>query len=278
MTVPARILVIEDNAANMDLMTYLLKAYGHLPSTACQGDEGLAMARQQPVDLIVCDIQLPGMDGYAVAGEIKADAALRKVPIVAVTALAMVGDRSKVLAAGFDGYVSKPIDPEAFVPAVEAYLPRELRSVGPVSGTAGDAAPSAAGRKRATVLVVDDAPDNLELLRSLLGPLGYEVLTASRTARALEIALERMPDLILFDVGMVDGNGFDFIKQVKAEPRLKDVPFVFLTATHWASAARDKGMALGATRFLLRPLDSQQLLAEIEACLLTKGAGDRSKG
>jgi two-component system, cell cycle response regulator len=119
---PARILIVEDNSANLYLMTYLLEAYHYLPLTAANGEDGVAMARREKPDLIVCDIQLPGMDGYAVAARIKADPTVSSIPLLAVTALAMVGDRDKVLAAGFDGYIPKPIDPETFVPSVEAFL------------------------------------------------------------------------------------------------------------------------------------------------------------
>ncbi|HVR37446.1 MAG TPA: response regulator [Methylomirabilota bacterium] len=125
---PARILIIEDNPASLELMTYLLNAFGHVLFTARDGAEGLAVARREKPDLIVCDIQLPGMDGHEVAREIKAGAGSGAIPLVAVTALAMVGDRDRILAGGFDGYISKPIDPETFVTQVEAFLPNAQRS------------------------------------------------------------------------------------------------------------------------------------------------------
>src|SRR5437016_12045823 len=112
---PARVLIIEDNAANLELMTYLLTTFGHAPMSADSGEEGLTIARRERPDLILCDIQLPGIDGCGVAAQIKADTGLRGTPIVAVTAFAMVGDRDKILAAGFDGYIPKPIAPETFV-------------------------------------------------------------------------------------------------------------------------------------------------------------------
>jgi CheY-like chemotaxis protein len=118
----ARILVIEDNPTNMELMTYLLTAFGHQPTPALDGELGLEMVRSQPFDLIICDVQLPKVDGYEVVRQLKNDAELSRTPIVAVTALAMVGDRERVLASGFDGYVSKPIDPETFVAQVEAFI------------------------------------------------------------------------------------------------------------------------------------------------------------
>ena len=119
----ARILVIEDNPTNLELMTYLLKAFGHDVVAATEGERGLELAVTGRPDLILCDLALPGIDGFEVARRLKADESLSGVPLVAVTASAMVGDRDKVLAAGFDGYVSKPIAPETFVLEVEAYLP-----------------------------------------------------------------------------------------------------------------------------------------------------------
>src|SRR6266487_3333791 len=98
----ARILIIEDNPENLELMTYLLQAFGHVPLIARHGLEGIEAAQHDRPELIICDIQLPDTDGYAIARDLKADASMRGIPLVAVTALAMVGDRDKVLAAGFD--------------------------------------------------------------------------------------------------------------------------------------------------------------------------------
>jgi CheY-like chemotaxis protein len=107
-------------------MSYLLTAYGHVVLTADNGELGIELAWREQPDLVVCDIHLPGADGHAVANALKDDSMPRPPPIVAVTALAMVGDREKILAAGFDGYITKPIDPEVFVGQVDAFLGAEL--------------------------------------------------------------------------------------------------------------------------------------------------------
>jgi len=120
----SRILVIEDNPTNMELITYLLTAFGHTPLMAHDGEEGVEAALRAAPDLILCDLALPKLDGYGVARRLKAESSLRGVPLIAVTALAMVGDRDKVIASGFDGYISKPITPETFVAEVESYLQR----------------------------------------------------------------------------------------------------------------------------------------------------------
>lgn len=118
----ARILIIEDNEQNRYLLTFLLEQRGHEVVSAVSGSLGLKLAAAVSPDLILLDIQLPGMDGYAVARALKSDPRLKSIPIVAVTSYAMVGDREKVLAAGAEGYIEKPIDPEAFVPEVERFL------------------------------------------------------------------------------------------------------------------------------------------------------------
>jgi CheY-like chemotaxis protein len=119
----ARILLIEDNVQNQYLVTFLLEQRGHEVVQAVTGPHGLELAAKVQPDLILLDIQLPGMDGYDVARALKDDPALRAIPIVAVTSYAMSGDRQRCLAAGAEGYLEKPINPESFVAEIERFLP-----------------------------------------------------------------------------------------------------------------------------------------------------------
>jgi CheY-like chemotaxis protein len=128
----ARILIAEDNDANLALTDYLLKAAGHETLAATDGAQAVQMARQSRPDLIICDLQMPALDGYAVLAQIRDDPALRDVPVIALTAYSRNTDRTNVLVAGFDGYLSKPIDPEAFVAQIERYLRPQLRSGGAI--------------------------------------------------------------------------------------------------------------------------------------------------
>ncbi len=132
----SRLLVIEDNRDNIELMAYLIRAYGHDPLLAEDGTAGLKLARDIAPDLILLDIQLPGMDGYETLNALRAQSSLGETPIVAVTASAMVGDRERILAAGFDGYIPKPIAPESFVAEVERFLPVEQRPSSESTGAA----------------------------------------------------------------------------------------------------------------------------------------------
>jgi two-component system cell cycle response regulator DivK len=118
----AKILVIEDNEQNLYLTTFILEKHGHTVVQARDGRAGIASACQEKPDLILLDIQLPEMDGYAVARQLRQYQELRDTPIIAVTSYAMVGDRERVLAAGCTGYIEKPINPETFMADVERYL------------------------------------------------------------------------------------------------------------------------------------------------------------
>jgi len=118
-----KILVIEDNEKNLYLTTFLLEGKGYEVAQARDGREGVEMAARIEPALILLDIQLPVMDGYVVAEELRRNPALADVPIVAVTSYAMAGDRERILAAGCEGYIEKPINPETFVVQIEEHLP-----------------------------------------------------------------------------------------------------------------------------------------------------------
>ena len=118
----ARILIVEDNHANMELMGYLLQAGGYEVLGAHDGIEGIAIAERERPALVICDVNLPRLDGYDLLRYLKEHPGLHTIPCIAVTALAMVGDRERMLDAGFDGYISKPIDPETFVGSIEQFL------------------------------------------------------------------------------------------------------------------------------------------------------------
>lgn len=118
----AKILVVEDNAANMTLAVFLLQSVGHTVLSATDAEAGLTLARAEQPDLILMDIQLPNMDGLEATIRLKADAATRDIPVIALTALAMQGDEERIRAAGCDSYVAKPMGYRAFLATVATHL------------------------------------------------------------------------------------------------------------------------------------------------------------
>jgi two-component system cell cycle response regulator len=272
MSAAASILIIEDNLANLELMTYLLRSFYYSAFTAPDGASGLTLARTRSPDLIICDIQLPVLDGFAVARELKLDPVLRTVPLVAVTAYAMVGDRDRMLAAGFDGYIAKPIAPETFVSQLEEYLlPTKRASLRPTPATCELAAESQPATSRGKVLLIDDLAANLELLQGLLSPLGYTTLACSSPADALALARRERPDLILTDIHLGLESGLALLQSVRADPILQSIPVALISAS---SPGRSRSrIPQGATANLTWDQEPAELVRAIGACIALQAPG-----
>lgn len=120
-----KILIIEDNEQNMYMLTYLLEEKYQVLQ-AFNGIDGVDIARRELPDVILLDIQLPGMDGYAIASELRKHDNLKKIPVIAVTSYAMLGDKERIMKAGATGYIEKPIDPETFIAQMISFLPDYL--------------------------------------------------------------------------------------------------------------------------------------------------------
>jgi two-component system cell cycle response regulator DivK len=118
----AKVLIVEDNSANMTLAVFLLQSAGHAVLSARDAEAGMTLARDEQPDLILMDIQLPGMDGLQATALLKQDDTTRAIPVIALTALAMKGDEERIRAAGCDGYIAKPMRSKDFLAAIAAHL------------------------------------------------------------------------------------------------------------------------------------------------------------
>lgn len=269
-------LVIEDNLTNLELMTYILSAFGHTTLSAMDGEEGIRLATACLPSVIICDIQLPKLDGYEVARRLKEHPELRHIPLIAVTALAMVGDRERILAAGFDGYIPKPIAPDLFVKQVESYLPvsERIGHVRPETPETVSEPLTALGAKRGTILLINHSPSNAEVSRKLLEPSGFTVLSEEDRVTAISIASLTRPDLVLYDVHSHTDRGCWFLEKFHADKRLSATPIILLASSTWSN--RDR-VAMGEyphVRFLVRPLDPIVLFNEVDACLAKAASRD----
>jgi two-component system cell cycle response regulator DivK len=117
-----KVLVVEDNPANMTLAKFLLQSAGHSVLSATDAETGIALARGEQPDLVLMDIQLPGMDGLRATALLKDDEATRGIPVIALTALAMKGDEDRIRAAGCDGYIAKPLAYKQFLATIADHL------------------------------------------------------------------------------------------------------------------------------------------------------------
>ena len=123
MTAGHTVLVVDDHQDNRRILRDLLRSAGYEVIEATTGEDGVATARARTPDLILMDIQLPGIDGYEATRRIKSDEGLRRIPLIVVTSYALSGDDAKALAAGADAYVAKPFSPRAMLAKVREYLP-----------------------------------------------------------------------------------------------------------------------------------------------------------
>jgi diguanylate cyclase (GGDEF)-like protein/PAS domain S-box-containing protein len=252
--VSARILVIEDNSTNMELMVYLLTAFGYTPLSAYDGVSGVESARAHAPDLIVCDVHLPKLDGYGVVQALKADAALRHIPVLAVTALAMVGDRERLLAAGFDGYIGKPIEPDTFIAELETFLPPPMAAV-------------PARAEQATILIVDDHVLNREFLMTLLGYGGHRLIEAANGVEGLKMVRAEHPDLVISDILMPNMDGYEFVTRLHSDPETAHVPVIFYTATYREREANKMAQTCGVRWVLPKPSDPDVILRAVHEAL-----------
>ncbi len=117
------------------------------------------------------------------------------------------------------------------------------------------------------ILLLDDNPTNLDVIRSTLEPFGYEVIATTELAQALTSVSHTRPDLIVSDLYMPDSSGIEFVTKIKRDPQLKSIPFIMITSQTWNKADRESGLALGADKFLYRPIEPQKLLDEIRELL-----------
>ncbi|PYU27681.1 MAG: hypothetical protein DMG32_05635 [Acidobacteria bacterium] len=181
----------------------------------------------------------------------------------------MVGDRERILASGFNGYIAKPIEAEMFLSQVDGFLsiPLKRTAGAPIHAVQKQTFAEVPAKKHALVLFVDNTQTNIDLVRSILEPSGYEVTAALSAHEGLDLARRLKPDLILSDVHMPHNDGYSFMRMVQNDAALRRIPFVFLTASVWSAREKVQALEQGATKFLSRPIEPQALLDEIEGCL-----------
>ena len=275
----ARILIIEDEANNLDVARRIVRGAGHEALTATDGQSGLELARRERPDAVLVDLLLPKLDGWAVTRALREEPWAKKIPIIAVSALAMEADRERAREAGCDAFVTKP------------YAPAELRAVlGRYfePGTAPKVAPRPAAvvapgavdptERLGRVLVVDDEPANVELIVRRLSGNGYETITAANGHDAIAAAIKEQPDLILMDVMMPGLDGWQATRLLKGDPKTANIPVVFVTA-------RDRpedvaaGFEAGGIMYVNKPVEPIELFARVRQAIYMKRLQDdlRSK-
>ena len=260
----APILIVEDNPVNVKLFRVLLEKAGFDIRTAGDAEEALAVLSGFNPQLILMDVQLPGIDGLELTRRFRANPRYQHIPIVALTAYAMKADQERALDAGCVGHIAKPIETRTFVNAVKEYL--EAKPAPTANATVD----------RKVIMVADDDHAQRRLLEIHLTQLGFEVLAVKDGAEAIEAMHKRRPDVVVSDILMPRLDGFRLTQYIRQDAHLSAVPVVLMTSG--AIRADDEQMArgMGANTLAARTDDFQDIVRAIRTALQT-GALNSSK-
>jgi two-component system cell cycle response regulator len=254
------VLVVEDNSLNLKLTRGLLGILECRIIEVYRAEDALDVLQGQDVDLLLMDIQLPGMDGLAATRIIRGEMGMKDLAILGVSALAMEGDREKALEAGCSEYITKPIDTRQFLGMVRHCLSSEKCS------PAEDRRETGHHGERRRVLVVDDNPTNVKLLKSMLPEGKYELYEANNGATALESASRNYPDVIFLDIMMPDMDGYEVTRRLKENSETAHIPVVLVTALD-GSDDRVKGFEAGAEDVLVKPVNRIEVVSRARSMI-----------
>ncbi|MBF0100315.1 MAG: response regulator [Desulfobacterales bacterium] len=259
-----KILVIEDDALNMKLVKSILSLNAFNVFEANDAVKGIELAKKIFPDVILMDIQLPGMDGLTATKLIASNPELKNIPVIALTSYAMNGDKKKAIEAGCKGYITKPINRKIFM--------AELNRIIGNGGNPKESSHEDTNMER--VLIVDDDNQNLKLLRGYLMNQNFDIHTASNGIECIDKVNTVMPDLILLDVMMPRLNGFETTFKLKSDSKTSHIPIILLTALD-SSDAKKKGLDAGADEFLTKPVNRTELIARVNSMLRLKKYHDQ---
>ena len=264
----ARILVVEDNEINQQVAREILEEEGLKVHIADNGHEAVKMVGEMKFDAVLMDIQMPVMDGYQATRRIRAQGQFNGLPIVAMTAHAMKGDREKCLAVGMNDHVTKPIDPwQLFSSLLRWVEPRRRVTTQGPDGNAKQCLGKDAGfMPEERILVVNYSEAGIDLLVDTLGD-DYRVNVATDVKSAWEIIGKISPDLILLDAMVSGGVAELFPQKLKAAETTRDIPIIIL-----AAQSRIKDMAKGSPSegvvdYIAKPFDPDEVLEKVRTHL-----------
>jgi PAS domain S-box-containing protein len=255
-----KVLYVEDNPANMDIVRSVIETFWPRASflEAVTGELGVALALREQPDLILMDINLPGIDGYEALKRIRLADAGRRIPVYALTANALPADVQRGIEAGFSGYLTKPLDVPQFVRLVDSVLVNPAAARTPVD------AGRPVGRR---VLVAEDEAVNLEVLATMVQALGYEVDTCGTGREALAMLQRSGYGLVFMDCEMPEMTGYEASAAVRRLPGpVANVPIVAVSANAPADDAVERALA-GFTDVLPKPVSAPALRVVIERYL-----------
>ncbi len=254
----ARILIAEDSPDIRALVELLLAADGHQISSVTDGRAAVETARRTRPDLVLMDLSLPLLSGWEAARQIRSDPVTAAIPILAVTAHAMHGDRERAIAAGCNGFIAKPINEETFAADISGFL-NDRPPVRPGPATRYEAPNVEPGR----ILVVDDQPDVAEFLREDLSADGHEVVIATSSSAAAALVEDEPFELAIIDVMLGGDSGYALTATLTSQSA-DYLPVLLVTG---GTIDRERGFHAGADDFIGKPIESVELRARARSLI-----------
>ena len=282
------VLVIEDNELNLKLVRSLLTLGQYQILEAANAEKGIELARDHHPDLILMDIQLPGMDGFTATHIIKEDPDLKEIPVMALTSYAMSGDEGKAIEAGCNGYMSKPIDTRSFLDTISRFIrhnegikprihripPHRSKSMETFSDRVSREDSPVRERELPSVLLVEDNEKDIRLIQDYLRGEPYNIILARNGEDAISLVQKKKVDIILLDIILPNIDGFEVASRLKEMEETKNIHIVFITAVRDVES-KIKGIELGTSDFLTKPIDSRELRIRIRNALKNKALLDK---
>ena len=244
-------LVVDDNSNNLMLEKDILEVAGFVVFEAETAAAGVAIARRELPDVIIMDLRLPDMRGSEAARILRTDVRTCHIPIVFVTASVLTDGKEEIKFIPNSGFIGKPINTRTFANEIIQYITR----------------------RKPTILLVDDQPQNIELLEARLMPEGYGILTAINAEEALARLAANPIDLILLDVMMPGMDGFELTRRIRQNSEFHALPIILVTALR-ETEDRVRGIEAGCDDFLSKPVDKHELLARVRSLLKVKAYND----
>lgn len=274
------ILVVDDQPHNLELLTHMLEEEGYQVWSATNGADALKLVVMARPNLILLDVNMPGMNGYEVCRQLKADPQTQFIPVIFISALDEAWDKVQAFSVGGIDYITKPfntletlvrIDHQIQIGATQAQLsildaqtsktdPSHPPS--PPTATLQDASVDELSATKASIMVVDDDPKSLSLLADLLKEEGFDIWQATTGAEVLKFAPTLLPDLMLLDINLPDMSGYNVCQQLRENEQTKLIPVIFVSALD-ATWDQLKGFAAGGNDYVTKPLKILELVCRI---------------
>lgn len=263
-----RVLIVDDHLGTATTLARAIAQIGPglevIPATS--GEEALERVKHSAADILITDMIMPEMTGLQLIEKLQNNPAGRPTFSYLITAYDVPGLKLTARRLNVTEVFTKPINPERICQIISQTVEKMSQ--------AQPASKELAPQKRFTILIADDQPDNLVLLTRYLEAEGYNYVKAKDGLETLEKLRSEMPDLVLLDVNMPNKDGFTVLEEIRADPVIRHIPVIILTAARHDSIAVQFGLNLGADDYITKPFDRRELLARIRTKLRTKETGD----